>query len=247
MTTTPLTGQTTVLVGATGNIGHGLITAQLDAGANVVVVGRNAGRLQATLDAFPDAAGRLTGVQGDVSTLASADQAARAITDQVGEIDHVVIGINAWMQGEPFWQVSEQTWQRTLDITTSYFAAARALTPHIRAGGSLTMIHGLAFHVSLPLASPITIYGGALRAMRPAFSRDLGDRVRVNSVAFAQISSASRGGNTSPDWITDEQVGRVMTHIAASDLTGTDLIVPDLPTYHAFLAGEPVQDPNTHA
>lgn len=238
MTTSPLSGQTTVLVGATGNIGRGLITAQLDAGATVVVVGRNEQRLQATVAAFPDAADRLITVQGDVSTLDGADALAQAVADKVEQYDHVVIGINAWMQGTPFWELSQDTWQRTLDVITSYYAASRALVRHIRPGGSITMIHGLAFHVSLPMASPISIYGGALRAMVPAFSNDLGGRVRVNSTAFAQITSANRGQNISPDWLTDEQVGQVMVHLAAAETSGKELLIPDQPTLKALLAGD---------
>jgi len=236
MTTAPLADQTSVLIGATGNIGAGLIAAHLDAGANVVIVGRDTGRLQATRDRSADR-DRIIPVAGDVSTLAGAEQLAEAVTGQVGQPDHVVVGLNAWMQGDPFWAVDQDAWQRALDITTSYFAASRALAPTLRRGGSLTHILGLSAYMALPLASPVTIYGGALRAMRPAFSQDLGEQVRVNSAAFAFIATTSRGAQVSPDWITDRQVGDITAHIAASDITGQDLTFPDLGSYRAFVDG----------
>jgi NAD(P)-dependent dehydrogenase (short-subunit alcohol dehydrogenase family) len=65
---------------------------------------------------------------------ADAAQTAQAVVDQLGQVDHVVVGINAWIQGEPFWKVSEDAWERTLAITTTYFAPAarRHLTQHRR-------------------------------------------------------------------------------------------------------------------
>ena len=235
MSATPLAGQTTVLVGATGNIGPGLIAAQLDAGANIVLIGRNTGRLEAVRQQF-DTTDRITPIQGDIGTLASAEKVAAAVTDRVGQPDHLVVGLNAWMQGQPVWAVDETAWDRSLAITTGYFAASRAFAPRLRPGGSLTHILGLSAYVTLPLASPVTIYGGALRAMRPAFSQDLGDQLRVNSAAFAVINSPSRGANVSPDWLTDRQVGDIMTRIAATDITGQDLTFPDIPSYETFMA-----------
>lgn len=61
---------------------------------------------------------------------ADAAQTAQAVVDQLGQVDHVVVGINAWIQGEPFWKVSEDAWERTLAITTTYFAASSSPTSH---------------------------------------------------------------------------------------------------------------------
>lgn len=114
----PLTNQDTSLISATGKIGAGLIRAQLDAGAKVVIVSRNDRRCQETKDAFPEEADRITTIRGDVGALASAEQVAADIADQVGQIDHVVNGLNAWMQSKRFWEVDEKTWERPLGIIT---------------------------------------------------------------------------------------------------------------------------------
>ncbi len=112
---TALEGRTVVVPGGTGNVGEGVVRSLLTSGARVVVPSRTQARLD-NLTALigPELSSRLLGISARYGTFAEAETFAKAVIEQVGEVNDVVSLIGGWWQGKRLWDVSEEDWQTVL-------------------------------------------------------------------------------------------------------------------------------------
>lgn len=88
-------GRTVLVTGATGAAGHAVIRALLDAGARVVAVGSDEGRLD-------DLEAGLPGVVGERADLADGDdvlELAMRVHARVGDLDGVIHLVGGWRGG----------------------------------------------------------------------------------------------------------------------------------------------------
>ncbi len=199
--TADLSGQTTVILGGTGNIGEGIVRAHIAAGATVVVPSRNADRIEVVRRALDGGADRLVGIEGDTQTFDGMTEVAEEAVDRAGLPTHVVASIGGWYGGQPVWQTDEHAWNTYfVDPSRAHFAAARAFIPRMTDGGSYTMILGLSAYLALPATSPRAMHGGALRMLRQTLSTEVGPRRRVNSLAFAPLLNRARP-HGDPTWL----------------------------------------------
>ena len=186
--TADLSGQTTVILGGTGNIGEGIVRAHIAAGATVVVPSRDADRIEVVRRALDVGADRLVGIEGDTQTFDGMTKIAEETVDRAGLPTHLVASIGGWFGGQPVWQTDEQAWNTYfVDPSRAHFAAARAFIPRMADGGSYTMILGLSAYLGMPATSPRAMHGGALRMLRQTLSTEVGPQRRVNSLAFAPL------------------------------------------------------------
>ena len=135
--TTDLSGQTTVILGGTGNIGEGIVRAHIAAGATVVLPSRDADRIEVVRQALDEGADRLVGIEGDTQTFDGMTKVAEETVDRAGLPTHVVASIGGWYGGQPVWQTDEQAWNTYfVDPSRAHFAAARAFIPRIADGAA---------------------------------------------------------------------------------------------------------------
>ncbi len=237
--TADLSGQTTVILGGTGNIGEGIVRAHIAAGATVVVPSRNADRIEIVRRAIDGDVDRLVGIEGDTQTFDGMHRIAQEAVDRAGIPTHVVASIGGWYGGQPVWQTDERAWNTYfVDPSRAHFAAARAFIPAMTDGGSYTMILGLSAYLALPATSPRAMHGGALRMLRQTLTTEVGEQRRVNSLAFAPLLNRARP-HGDPTWLSSDDVGRLTLGLATTPtVTGQDFQVPALADYTALMTTE---------
>ncbi|HWT93113.1 MAG TPA: SDR family oxidoreductase [Solirubrobacteraceae bacterium] len=179
-------GRRAVVVGGTHGIGLAIAQELLRDGAEVVVTGRDAGKVAAAADALGPVA---TVLVSDVTD--AADRAA--LTEAAGEIDALFVNAGS-AQDAPLAEVTEASWDRQFGVNTKgAFFTTQALAPRIRRGGGI---------VFTTLADMPAFAGGAVpaasKAAVRAFARSLAaelvtDGIRVNTVAPGFIDTPSFG------------------------------------------------------
>jgi NAD(P)-dependent dehydrogenase (short-subunit alcohol dehydrogenase family) len=85
-----LTGETAVVIGATGVLGGAMAEGLAAAGANIAVLGRNAERGQARVESIRKAGGRAAFFQADAMNKGELATAAEAIAKELGPVDILV-------------------------------------------------------------------------------------------------------------------------------------------------------------
>lgn len=164
---------------------------------------------------------------GDTSSLEGMRGLAARIEAEHGPIDHAVVSLGQWWQGRPLWDVTEEEFQHYfVGTATLHFAAACALIPLIKDGGSYTILAGLSAIKPIEGASLIGMAGAAHLMLARELQADLGDRLRVNSLVLGFIRSRGRVPGK-PSWLTAEEVGDLTIRIAGSQLGGTQIRADD--------------------
>lgn len=124
-----LSGKVIAIVGGTGGLGRSAARACVAAGARVVVVGRDADRVEETTDELGDSARGLAGNARDSLT------APRAIELAVGEFErldglyHVAGGSGRSFGDGPLHEITDEGWRQTLELNLdALFYSNRAAT-----------------------------------------------------------------------------------------------------------------------
>ncbi|QCR37965.1 SDR family NAD(P)-dependent oxidoreductase [Nissabacter sp. SGAir0207] len=172
-----------VVVVTGGTSGIGLATAQAfaAAGASVFITGRR----QETLDrAVSQIAGKVTGVQGDMSKLADIDRLYDAVQQQHDQIDVVVANAGG---GEfaPLGAITEEHYQQTFDTNVKgvLFTVQKAL-PLLRDGAAVVLTSSTTSISGTPALSVYSATKAAVRNFARNWILDLKPRhIRVNAIS----------------------------------------------------------------
>jgi NAD(P)-dependent dehydrogenase (short-subunit alcohol dehydrogenase family) len=127
MTSTPLNGKVIVVVGGTTGLGLSGAVACIDAGARVVVVGRNPDHAAA---AVAQLGGNSRSIIGDATDSDTARRAVQRAVDEFGRLDglyHVAGGSGRRRGDGPLHTITDDGWDYTLRLNlTSVFHSNRA-------------------------------------------------------------------------------------------------------------------------
>ncbi|MBZ9744546.1 SDR family oxidoreductase [Mesorhizobium sp. CO1-1-7] len=192
-----LHGKRTLITGGSDGIGLAIAEAFLNEGADVLIVGRDAGKLDTARQ-------KLTalGSTGMVTTL-SADLATSpglaAVVEQVKESGRpldVLVNNAGVAYLVPFESVSEAQFQHSfaLNVTAAFFLT-QGLLPHLGAGASVINISSYFANKMIP-KRPSSLYSlskGALNSLTKSLAFELGSRgIRVNAIAPGTVDTAMR-------------------------------------------------------
>ena len=184
------TGKKAVVTGGTIGMGRATVKALLEAGAEVMLTGRNEQNLDA---ARRELGPRAHVMRSDTASMADIDALGALVKERLGEIDFVFINAGT-SELEPFDQVTEVSYDRQFDVNTKgAFFTAQRLAPLVRDNGSIvftTVTNG-------PATPNLSVYSGtkaALRAFAQVFAAELVSRgIRVNTVAPGFIDTPTMG------------------------------------------------------
>jgi NAD(P)-dependent dehydrogenase (short-subunit alcohol dehydrogenase family) len=185
-----IAGKKAVVTGGTHGMGLATVRALLEAGAEVILTGRNERNLQA---ARRELGNRAHVVQSDASRMADIDALGAVVKEQFGAIDflHVNTGIS---ELGPFTEVTEATYDRMFAVNTKgAFFTAQRLAPLIRKGGAIVFTTV----TNAAASGNLSVYAGskaAVRAFAQVMAAELISReIRVNTVGPGFVDTPTLG------------------------------------------------------
>lgn len=183
-----LTGLTAVVTGASSGIGRATSEALAEAGANLVLVGRDASRLQETI-----ALVQARGVEAEPVTVElTAPDAPQTIVDaavkRFGGVN-ILVNCAGIFEPMPFDTQPLESFDRQMAINVRVpFALTQAALPYLKPHGAVVNISSIAGYTGFPQSAAYCASKGAVELMTRALGTELGPLgVRVNCVAPGNI------------------------------------------------------------
>lgn len=174
--TSPLKGQSAVVVGGSSGIGLATAQALVSHGAQVTIIGRSKERLAKAHDVLGP----------DVQTVdldCGDEPLTAAFFEGLGQLDHVVITLAGGAALGPFTDVSVSGVRDTFDgkfwpYLIAMHHGAKKLSEH----GTMTIVTGASAIAAVPGAATLGAVNGALEGMVKTLAVELAPR-RVNAVS----------------------------------------------------------------
>ncbi len=180
-----LTGKVAVITGGNGGIGLGMASGLAQAGAQVVIVGRNSTKSAKAVVGLQQAGWLADAADADVTDEAAVNALFANVVQRHGRIDVVVNNAGSTVRKLPQ-DLSLSEWQSVMDINlTSSFLCAKAAHPHLqRAGGGKVINIGSMLSIfGAPYAA---VYGaskgGVVQLTRSLATAWAADNIQVNAV-----------------------------------------------------------------
>ena len=238
-----LSGQTAVVIGATGELGGAIAEGLCRAGAHTVVVGRNeeAGEKRAAALSDLSGAGEATFIRCDTTSKADLRSLVDAVDDQFGQID-VWVNSAGTNSDTPFLEIEEDEWDHIMDVNLKgVFLACQVAGEYLieqGEGGSIINISSMA--ALTPLSKVFTY--GASKAGLVNLSENLArewapEGIRVNCIAPGFFPAEQNR-----EILSEERINDIMRQTPAGrfgeadELVGTALLLAS-DTAGSFITG----------
>ncbi|QND59644.1 SDR family NAD(P)-dependent oxidoreductase [Mesorhizobium huakuii] len=187
----------TLVTGGSDGIGLAIAEAFLREGADVLIVGRDAGKLEAARRKLTahGPAGAVETVSGDLATSLGIAAVVGHVKETGRPLD-VLVNNAGVAYLVPFETVSEAQFQHSfaLNVTAAFFLT-QGLLPHFGAGASVINISSYFANKMIP-KRPSSLYSlskGALNSLTKSLAFELGPRgIRVNAIAPGTVDTAMR-------------------------------------------------------
>jgi 2-deoxy-D-gluconate 3-dehydrogenase len=189
-----LTDRVAIVTGGNGGIGLGMAKGLANAGASVVVLGRNEPKSRAAAEAIRTETGAKTlAVTADVSNQVEVDRAVAEVLDHFQRIDILFnnAGINI---RKPPQDLTLDDWNQVLNVNlTSAFLASKAVHPAMKQAGGGKIVN---------IGSMTSIFGSSFAA---AYSASKGGIVQLTkSLALAWAADNIQVNAILPGWFDTE-------------------------------------------
>jgi gluconate 5-dehydrogenase len=186
-----LTGRTALVTGSTSGIGFALARGLAQAGAQVVVNGRDSGRAEAAAESLRAEGLRASASSFDVMDPERVDPAIDLIEANVGPIDILIN--NAGIQHRaPMLELELKDWQRVIDtnLTAAFIVgkeAARRMVARGR-GGKIINIGSLTSEAARATVAPYTVAKGGIKLLSRAMAAEWAQHdIQANSIGPGYI------------------------------------------------------------
>lgn len=188
-----LTGRVAVVTGGNGGIGLGMARGLAEAGASLVIVGRNQAKLGEAVAALTADGFRAVAIAADVTDAAAVAAMIAQVQREFGRIDILInnAGINI---RKPAHELALADWDTVIRTNlTSAFLCSQAAHPVMKAGGGGKIIN---------IGSMMSIFGAGYS---PAYGASKGGVVQfTRSCAIAWAPDAIQVNAILPGWIDTE-------------------------------------------
>jgi len=188
-----LKGRVAVVTGGNGGIGLGMARGLAQAGAAIVVSGRNAEKSRRAVEELGKLGAKAIAIEADVADEAAVNTLIRGAVDRLGRVD--VLINNAGMNiRKPVQELTLAEWRQVLDTNlTSAFLASRAVYPIMKKNGGGKIIN---------IGSMMSIFGASFA---PAYAASKGGIVQLTrAMASAWARDNIQVNAVLPGWIDTE-------------------------------------------
>jgi 2-deoxy-D-gluconate 3-dehydrogenase len=188
MTPFDLSGKVALVTGGNGGIGLGMAKGLAQAGAAVIVAGRDAGKNDAAVRELKSLNGMSFSVQGDLKDETSCRRIVEEAAGKLGRLDILVN--NAGMNiRKPPQDLKFEEWREVLAVNLdSAFVCSQAAYPHFKAaaGGSAGKVINIGSMMSIFGGGYLSAYaaskGGIVQLTKALASAWAKDNIQVNAV-----------------------------------------------------------------
>ena len=222
-----LDGKVAVVTGASSGIGTGIAKAMSEAGARVVITGRDADRLRACAETLGEH-------HVVVADLADDDAPAAIVAETIGAFGALDVLVHSagifWPK--PFAEAPLEDFDAQFRINVrAPYALTQAALPHLRPDGVVIFISSIAGHVGFPSSTAYCGTKGAVELMTKALAMELApDGIRVNAVAPGNVHTPMNDR-----FFESEEYNRSMIERTPFGRVG---VVDDIAPVAVFLASE---------
>jgi 2-deoxy-D-gluconate 3-dehydrogenase len=180
-----LTGRVAVVTGGNGGIGLGMTAGLAQAGAAVVVAGRNAQKNATAVRELEGRGGKAAALAADVTDEASCRAMCQEAVRRFGRLDILVNNAGIAIRKQPQ-DYSLDEWRRVLDTNlTAAFVCAQAAYPHLvtAGGGKIINIGSMLSIFGMSHATPYAASKGGVVQMSKALATAWAkDNIQVNAI-----------------------------------------------------------------
>jgi NAD(P)-dependent dehydrogenase (short-subunit alcohol dehydrogenase family) len=196
-------GRRVVVAGGTSGIGEATARAFVARGAEVLVTGRDGGRLEASI--------ARSGARGVVADASTAEGRA-ALLERAGErVDHLVLALSGASGAGPFADLDLGALRTAFEGKLwPQLEVLQALLPRLAQDGSVVLVTAASARAALPGTVGLAAINGALEAAVAPLSAELAPR-RVNAVSPGVIDT--------PWWDNQPAAAKEAAHAAAAQAT----------------------------
>ena len=198
-----LSGRVAIVTGGNGGIGLGMARGLAEAGADIVVVGRNETKSNAAVAELKQYGTKAISIVADVSEKAAVQAMVQLAARELGRIDILVnnAGINI---RKPPQALSLEEWDRVIATNlTSAFLCSQAVYPAMKAAGGGKIIN---------IGSMMSIFGASFA---PAYAASKGGIVQfTRSCAVAWAIDNIQINAVLPGWIDTDLTRRAREQVA---------------------------------
>jgi len=202
-----LEGRAVILTGAAGNIGSHITRRLLEAGARVVMTGRNGDKLESFIRQLVDEghdAGRMVPIAGDAADPDACRRVVATAVERFGGIDVLVnnagaAGPKRALRDIPFSDAEKRAkgddmtmLESAMNLLAGPWNMARAAVPHLATGGSIVNVSTIFSRTHYYGRIPYVVPKSGLNALSLGLARELGGGakgIRVNTVFPGPIAS----------------------------------------------------------
>lgn len=180
-----LSGRVALVTGGNGGIGLGMARGMAEAGAAIMVAGRNAEKNAAAAAELQGLAAEAASVEVDVTDPASCEAMVAATKERFGRVDCLVNNAGTAIRKQPQdYDLAE--WHTVLNTNlTSAFTCSQAVYPLMKAqgGGKIVMIGSMMSIFGASFSAPYaSSKGGIVQLGKSLASSWAKDNIQVNTV-----------------------------------------------------------------
>jgi NAD(P)-dependent dehydrogenase (short-subunit alcohol dehydrogenase family) len=195
-----LAGRVILITGASSGLGRALAVACAQAGATVILCGRNGAKLERVYDEIETLGAPRSAIAPlDLATATAVDydNLAKSVGDEFGKLDGVVHAAGLLGDRTPLEQYDVPTWCKVLHVNlTAPFILTQVLLPHLRksADASVIFVSSGVVKNQRPFWGAYAVAKSGLESVRSMLSQELDGEpnIRVNSVNPGRMRTAMR-------------------------------------------------------
>jgi NAD(P)-dependent dehydrogenase (short-subunit alcohol dehydrogenase family) len=211
-----MTGKRLLVVGASGDVGQGIVAAAVEAGWRVIAAARDEDRLE-RLRAACDGP-ELAIAAGDLGSEDGANALWSVAASRFGGIDAAVVAVNAPNASRPLleWSPTDLLGVFATNVMT-HFIAAKTFIPRLPADGVFIGVGGGTADFVIPNKGQLSMAQAALRMMYRTLARECrgaGPAIR-ELLIVSMVNAPGKRSSADPSWITDMEVGRHLCAVLA--------------------------------